>query len=83
MSEETVIPRSRAPLPTPRMATIHQEVESWTSCSTLSEPLGPAPMFNLHRANVQAVSSVSSFWEKMKVSSMMMSTNKLFTDCIR
>ena len=29
--KETVIPRSRAPLPTPRMATIHQEVESWTS----------------------------------------------------
>ena len=41
--EETVIPRSRAPFPTPRMATIHQEVESWTSSSTLSEPSGPAP----------------------------------------
>ena len=26
--KETVIPRSTAPLPTPRMATIHQEVES-------------------------------------------------------
>ena len=50
--KETVIPRSRAPLPTPRMATIHQEVESWTSSSTLSEPSGPVPMFNLHRANV-------------------------------
>ena len=45
------------------MATIHQEVESWTSSSTLSKPLGPAPMFNLHRANVRAVSSVSSLGE--------------------
>ena len=60
--KETIIPRSR-PLPTPRMATIHQEVESWTSSSTLNEPSGPAPMFNLHRANVQAVSSVSSLGE--------------------
>ena len=58
--KETVISRSREPLPTPRMATIHQEVESWTSSSTFSEPLGPAPMFNLHRAKVRAVSSVSS-----------------------
>ena len=50
--EEAVIPRSRAPLPTPRMATIHQEEESWTSSSTFSELSGSAPMFNLHRANV-------------------------------
>ena len=50
--EETVIPRIRAPLPTPRMVTIHQEMESWTSSSTLSEPSGPVPMFNLQRANV-------------------------------
>ena len=61
--EETVIPRSTAHLPTPRMATIHQEVESWTSSSTLSEPSGPAPVFNLHRANVRAVWSVSSLGE--------------------
>ena len=61
--EETVIPRSRAPLPTPRMVTIHQEVESWTSSSTLSEPSGPVPMFILHRPNVQTVLSVSSLGE--------------------
>ena len=45
------------------MATIHQEVESWTSSSTLSEPSGPVSMFNLHRSNVQDVSSVSSLGE--------------------
>ena len=50
--KETIIPRSRTPLPTPKMATIHQEEESWTSSSTLSDPPGLAPMFNLHRANV-------------------------------
>ena len=63
MSKKLVISRSRASLPTPSMTTIHQEVESWTSSSTLSEPLGSVPMFNLHRANVQAVSSVSSLGE--------------------
>ena len=61
--KETIIPRSRASLPTPRMATIYQEEESWTCSSTLSDPLGPAPMFNLNRANVRAVSSVSSLGE--------------------
>ena len=50
--EEAIIPRSRAPLPTPRMATINQQEESWTSSSTLSDPSGLAPNFNLHRANV-------------------------------
>ena len=61
--KETINPRSRAPLPTPKMATIHQEEESWTSSSTLSKPSGLAPIFNPHRANVQAVSSVSSLGE--------------------
>ena len=50
--KETIIPKSRAPLPTPKIAIIHQEEESWTSSSTLSDPSGLAPMFNLHRANV-------------------------------
>ena len=61
--EEAIIPRSRAPLHTPRMATINQEEESWTSSSTLSGPSGLVPIFNLHRANVQAVSSVFSLGE--------------------
>ena len=45
------------------MATINQEEESWTSSSTLSDPSGLAPIFNLYRANVQAVSSVTSLGE--------------------
>ena len=61
--EEAVLPRSKVPLLTPRMATINQEEESWASSSTLSDPSGPAPMFNLHRVNVQAVSSISSLGE--------------------
>ena len=50
--EEAGIPRSRTPLLTPKMATIKQEEESWTSSSTLSDPSGLAPILNLHRANV-------------------------------
>ena len=32
------------PLPTPRMPTIQQEEETWTSSSTLSDPLKPTPL---------------------------------------
>ena len=58
--EKASMPSSRVPLPTPKMVTINQEVESWTSSSPLSEPSGPTPIFNLNRANVRAVSSISS-----------------------
>ena len=58
--EEVSMPSSKVPLPNPKMATISQEMESWTSSSTLSEPSGPTPVFYLIRANVRAVSSISS-----------------------
>ena len=61
--EEASVPSSKVSLPTPKMVTITQEMESWTSCSSLSEPSGPAPIFNLNRANVRAVSSISSLGE--------------------
>ena len=48
--EETSVPSSKVPLPTPKMATITQEMESWNCSNTLSEPSGPAPIFNLNRA---------------------------------
>ena len=58
--EEVSMPSSKVPLPTLKMATISQKMESWTSSSTHSEPSGPTPIFNLNRANVRAVSSISS-----------------------
>ena len=61
--EEASVLSSKVPLPTPKMATITQKIESWTSSSTLSEPSGPASIFNLNSANVRAVSSISSLGE--------------------
>ena len=51
------------PLPTPRMPTMQQEEETWTSSSTLSDPSMPTPPFNVNQANVRAASSVSSSGE--------------------
>ena len=36
------------PLPAPRMSTIQQKDETWTSSSTLSDPSMPTPPFNVN-----------------------------------
>ena len=61
--ESATVPPDSVPLPNPRMPTRHQEEETWTSSSTLSDPSVPTPHFNVHRANVRATSSVSSLEE--------------------
>ena len=61
--ESVTVPPDSIPLPTPRMPTRHQEEETWTSSSTLNDPLVSIPHFNMHRANVRATSSVSSLEE--------------------
>ena len=66
------------PLPTPRMPTIQQEEETWTSSSTLSDPLMLTPPFNVNQVNVRAASSVSSLGEGEGI--MMMNMNKLFVE---
>ena len=58
--ENATVPSDSVPLPTPRKPTRHQEEETWTSSSTLSDPSVSTPHFNVHRANVRAMSSVSS-----------------------
>ena len=62
LESATVSPDS-IPLPAPRMPTRHQEEETWTSSSTLGDPLVSILHFNVHQANVRAMSSVSSLEE--------------------
>ena len=47
LESATVSPDS-VPLPTPQIATRHQQEEMWTSSSTLSDPSVPTPHFNLN-----------------------------------
>ena len=61
--ESAMVPPDRIPLPTPRMPTRHQEEETWTSSSTLSDPSVSIPHFNVYRADVRATSSISSLEE--------------------
>ena len=42
-SKNTTVLQDSVPLPTPRMPTIQQEEETWTSSSTLSDPLMLTP----------------------------------------
>ena len=46
--ESVTVPPDSIPLPTPRMLTRHQEKETWTSSSTLSDPSVSMPHFNVH-----------------------------------
>ena len=50
--ESVTVPPDSIPLPTPRMPIRHQEEETWTSSSTLSDPSMSIPHFNVHQANV-------------------------------
>ena len=50
--ESVTVPPDSIPLPTPRMPTRHQGEETWTSCSTLSDPSVSIPHFNVHQANL-------------------------------
>ena len=61
--ENTTVPPDSVPLPTPRIPTRHQEEETWTSSSTLSDPSVPMPHFNVNQANARTTSSVSSLEE--------------------
>ena len=61
--ENATVPLDSVPLPTPQISTRHQEEETWTSSSTLSDPSVPTPHFNVNQANVRAMSSVSSLEE--------------------
>ena len=47
-SKNTTVLQDSVPLPTPRIPTIQQEEETWTSSSTLSDPLMPTPLFNVN-----------------------------------
>ena len=60
-SKNTTVPQDSVPLP--RMSTIQQEEETWTSSSTLSDPSMLTPPFNVNQANMRAASSVSSLEE--------------------
>ena len=77
--ESVTVPPDSIPLPTPRMPTRHQEEETWTSSSTLSDPSVSIPHFNVHRANVR-VTSLFLVWKRVKVLSMMMNMNELFIE---
>ena len=46
--ENATVPPDSLPLPTPRIPTRHQEEETWTSSSTLSNPSVPTPHFNVN-----------------------------------